>query len=200
MAVNRESTLYINDAFLPFINDTHRYSILYGGGGSGKSVSAAQKVVMRCLSEIGTKDAPFQHRIAIIRKYRTSIKQSVYNQVKQICIAMNLEQLGLVRFNESYMEIKFANGAEIFFSGLDDPEKIKSLVATSAWIEEATELEQADFEQLDLRLRGMAQYYKQIIITFNPIDETHWIKSKFFDNRDDIGLYHALYLQGQSVY
>lgn len=201
MAANRESTLYINDAFLPFINDTHRYSILYGGGGSGKSVSAAQKVVMRCLSEIGTKDAPFQHRIAIIRKYRTSIKQSVYNQVKQICIAMNLEQLGLVRFNESYMEIKFANGAEIFFSGLDDPEKIKSLVATSAWIEEATELEQADFEQLDLRLRGMAQYYKQIIITFNPIDETHWIKSKFFDNKDDslVFIMHSTYKDNQFI-
>lgn len=89
-----------------------------------------------------------------------------------------------VTFNESYMNFKFWNGAQIFCIGLDDPEKLKSLVATSSWVEEATELEEADFNQLDLRFRGYTPYYVQHIISFNPIDETHWIKKKFFDNQD----------------
>lgn len=180
---NRTNTVHINDAFIPFIQSEHRYVILYGSAGSGKSVSVAQKIVMRCLSETGTEDNPFKHRIAVIRKYKTSLKQSVYEQIKSVCISMGIQDF--VSFNESYMNFKFSNGAEIFCGGLDDSEKLKSLMATSAWVEEATEIEESDFEQLDLRFRGMAQYYKQLILSFNPIDETHWIKKKFFDNRDD---------------
>lgn len=189
----RNTTIQVNDSFIPFMKDQRRYNVLYGGGGSGKSVSAAQKVVMRCLSELGTDDAPFRHRYAVIRKYKTSIKQSVFEQIRTVCIQMGIQDY--VSFNESYHNFKFWNGAEIFCGGLDDPEKIKSLVATSAWIEEATELEEADFEQLDLRFRGISQYYKQIIITFNPIDETHWIKRKFFDTPDDSLIYtmHSTY-------
>lgn len=151
---------------------------------SGKSVSASQKVVIRCLSETGTPEEPFRHRIAVIRKYRTSLKNSVYEQVKSVCMAMGISDY--VTFNDSYLQIKFYNGSEIFFMGLDDPEKIKSLVVTSTWCEEASELEEADFNQIDLRMRGTMPYYQQHIITFNPISEDHWLKKKFFDNPSDM--------------
>jgi len=64
---------------------------------------------------------------------------------------------------------------------------------TSSWIEETTELEEADFNQLDLRFRGISPYYVQHIITFNPIDESHWIKKKFFDNRDKDDMVYILH-------
>ena len=54
------------------------------------------------------------------------------------------------------------------------------------WIEEATEITQADFEIIDDRLRGElpdGQFY-QIRMTFNPVSASHWIKKTFFD-RDD---------------
>ena len=64
---------------------------------------------------------------------------------------------------------------------MDDPEKIKSIAGiTRIWIEEATELTKEDFNQLNLRLRGRDNL--QITLTFNPIDEDHWIKKHFFDN------------------
>jgi PBSX family phage terminase large subunit len=161
------------------MKDEHRYAVLYGGAGSGKSQVAAQKIVYRCISEAGTKEALFRHRIAVIRKYKTTLKQSVFEQIKAIIISLGIDHL--VTINESYMNFKFWNGNEIFCSGLDDPEKIKSIVATSAWIEEASEIEEADFSQIDLRFRGMSEFYKQIILTFNPINESHWLKRKFFD-------------------
>ena len=75
------------------------------------------------------------------------------------------------------------NGSQFMFSGLDDVEKLKSIEGvTSIWCEEATELLQEDFEQLDLRLRGEHGCLKQITLTLNPISEQHWIKRIFFDD------------------
>ena len=66
------------------------------------------------------------------------------------------------------------------FTGMDDPEKLKSIEGvTGVWMEEATEFTQEDFEQLDLRLRGVTAYHKQITLTLNPISEQHWIKQVF---------------------
>lgn len=199
MALNKTSTIHVNDKFIPFMTDEHRYAILYGGSGSGKSVSAAQKVIMRCLSETGTEELPFKHKYAVIRKFKTSIKTTVYAQIKAV-----IEQMGIMDFvtcNDSYANFKFFNGAEIFCTGLDDEQKIKSIVLTSTWEEEATELDEKDFEQIDLRMRGIQQYYTQHIITYNPIDESHWIKKKFFDNRDDSMVYilHSTYLDNAFI-
>ena len=89
---------------------------------------------------------------------------------------------GVVTENKTDMSFMFSNGNEILTTGLDDPEKIKSIYnITSIWIEEATELEKGDFDQLDLRLRNDSDNYKQIILSFNPVSETHWIKAEFFD-------------------
>ena len=80
------------------------------------------------------------------------------------------------------MEITCVNGNQILFAGLDDVEKLKSITGiTSIWIEEASEISENDFNQLDLRLRGKTQHYKQITLTFNPISALSWLKGHFFD-------------------
>lgn len=42
-----------NATFLPLFADEHRYLVLMGGGGSGKSIFAGRKVLERCVSEPG---------------------------------------------------------------------------------------------------------------------------------------------------
>ena len=87
--------------------------------------------------------------------------------------------------------ISLANGSEILFAGLDDVEKLKSIYnITGIWIEEASELLEGDFNQLDIRLRGETKYYKQIILSFNPVNIMHWLKRRFFDKRDDNAVTH----------
>jgi len=45
--------------------------------------------------------------------------------------------------------------------------------------------------QLDLRLRGETENYKQIMCTFNPLEsEAPWIKEDFFDNKKDDSFVH----------
>jgi len=165
------------------VEDNHNYCITTDNiivHNSGKSNAASQKIILRCINEIGTEEDPFRHIITVVRKYKTTLRGTVFEQIKGELIRMGISDM--VTINESYGVFKFWNGAEIRCIGLDDPEKIKSLVSTSCWIEEATELEEGDFSQLDLRFRGESQYYKQLILTFNPVNEAHWIKRRFFDS------------------
>jgi hypothetical protein len=99
--------------------------------------------------------------------------------------------------------------------GLDDPEKIKSMMCSSIWVEEASELNDADFTMLDLRLRGIEEedrqfgmvsdmdllYYKQMILSFNPVSETLWLKKRFFDTDQDGDTYilHTTYKDNDFV-
>lgn len=94
-----------------------------------------------------------------------------------------LNEWGLIKaldINRSYFEIRFPNGSEIFFKGLDDPEKIKSIAdVTDMWIEEATELNEEDFDQLSLRIRSPkpnCQYF----LSFNPVSKANWVYKRWF--------------------
>ena len=99
------------------------------------------------------------------------------------------------KINKTDMTITHLNGSQIIFAGLDDVEKLKSIYnITMMWIEEASEINQADFHQLDLRLRGATKYYKQIIFTFNPVDINHWLKKRFFDvPYNNVTTHHSVY-------
>jgi phage terminase large subunit len=129
-----------------------------------------------------------------IRKVATTIRNSIY----QLLIDKLLEYDIYSEFTINKSEMRFTHtltGNEILCAGMDNPEKIKSIAGiTSVWCEEATELDELDFNQLELRVRGETANYKQFIITFNPISEQHWIKRRFFDDpNDETYLLHTTY-------
>lgn len=73
------------------------------------------------------------------------------------------------------MNIKFPNGSEIIFIGLDEETKLLSLSGIGCiFIEEAFEVPKPIVEQLNLRLRGKTPN-QQIIMAFNPISKKHWL-------------------------
>lgn len=169
-----------NETFLPLFFDEHRYLVLKGGGGSGKSIVAGRKLLERATTEPN-------HRILVCRKVARTLRNSCYDQLCQQVKAYYPNSGYAVRTNE----IVFANGSKILFAGLDDPEKLKSIFdITMIWVEEASELEEKDFNQLDIRLRTDFPYYLQMILTFNPISITHWLKKRFFDRKDPRATVH----------
>lgn len=171
-----------NRAFIPLFEDDHRYLVLKGGGGSGKSIFAGRKILERATTEPG-------HRFLVCRKVARTLRESCFRQL--IMQAYDYYPYSGIKVNKSDMTISFANGSEILFAGLDDPEKLKSIYnITGIWIEEASEVLEGDFNQLDIRLRGETQFYKQIILSFNPISITHWLKGRFFDNPPADALVH----------
>ena len=135
-----------NSTFLPLFFDKHRYLVLMGGGGSGKSIFAGNKIIERCSTEAG-------HRWLVCRKVAKTLRESCFNQLVG---QLNMQMPERVdKINRGDMRIVFRNGSEIIFAGLDDVEKLKSIYdITGIWIEEASEITEADFNQLDIRLRG----------------------------------------------
>ena len=171
-----------NDTYMPLFECDSRYLVLKGGGGSGKSIFAGRKVLERCVSEPG-------HRFLVCRKVARTLRESCFAQLRGQ-IAEHYPDCWAV-VNRGDLRIAFPNGSEILFAGLDDVEKLKSIYEiTGIWIEEASELLEADFNQLDIRLRTQCHYYLQIILTFNPISITHWLKARFFDRKDPRATVH----------
>lgn len=181
--------------FVPLFTNTKRYEIMWGGAGSGKSHMVARKILYRLLKESDCK-----HNFLIIRKVDRTIKRSVFTLMRDIITKWDLRSEFDVNLTDKTITYKL-NGSQIMFSGLDDVEKLKSIEGvTSIWCEEATELTQEDFEQLDLRLRGETKYPKQITLTFNPISEQHWIKKVFFDDPiDGVFTLHSTYLDNAFI-
>ena len=179
-----------NEKFLPYLDSTLRYLIFYGGAGSGKSFFVCQRYVYKILKNKLCN-------ILVVRATGKSNRDSTFALFKQVISKWNLNKY--FKINESDLRIRcLLNGNEIVFSGLDDVEKLKSITfskgeLTDIWIEEASEILEADFNQLDVRLRGVGTK-KQIVISFNPIDVNHWLKKRFFDRKDEkIEICHSTY-------
>jgi len=164
-----------NKAFMPLYFDEHRYLVLKGGGGSGKSVFAARKLIERAMHEPG-------HRFLICRKVGKTLRESCW---RNILLQLAEYYPGRYKVNKTDLTITCDNQSVFIFSGLDDVEKLKSIVDIDGiWIEEASETLEGDLNQLDIRMRGESKYYKQIIISFNPVSVMHWLKGRFFDRKD----------------
>jgi len=165
-----------NPAFLPLFFNESRYLVLCGGGGSGKSIFAGRKVLERVTTEPG-------HRWLVCRKVARTLRDSCFAQLRGQ-LAEHYPRAG-AKINQTDMRISFPNGSEILFAGLDDVEKLKSIYdITGIWVEEASEITEGDFNQLDIRLRTDFPQYLQIILSFNPVSITHWLKRRFFDTKD----------------
>lgn len=155
---------------LKFLRDVKvRFIVLFGGSSSAKSYSTAQVMLMMALYD--------GENTLIFRKYGSTIEKSIYEDYRVAC-----RQLGMTdyfKFNRN--SIRCDNGARIDFTGLDDEEKIKGISNYKrVQLEELSEFEESDFKQIRKRLRGKEG--QQIVATFNPVRETHWIKRDWFDS------------------
>ena len=164
---------------MPLYFDKHRILVLKGGGGSGKSIFAGQKILERVTTEPN-------HRWLVCRKVAKTLRESCFQQLKDQAYELYPNEVKFIpRGKGSDMYILFENGSEIIFAGLDDVEKLKSIYnITGVWIEEASEITETDFNQLDIRLRTEFPFYLQMILTFNPISIQHWLKRRCFDRYD----------------
>ena len=167
-----------NEVYLPYLDNADRYLVFYGGGSSGKSYFIGQRYIYKLIH-------PKRCNLLVVRQTGDTNRRSTFPLLKQVIKDWNLWEH--FKINESDMRIKcLLTGNEVAFAGLDDVEKIKSITfengeLTDIWIEEATECQEADVNQLKVRLRG-GKSDKQMVLSFNPINIQHWIKKHFIDS------------------
>lgn len=198
-------TVKMNPCFREVDRSTKRYIVMKGSAGSGKSVDTAQNYILRLMKDKG-------RNLVCVRKSDITNRDSTYAELTGAIYRMfgdKADRYWLIR--QSPLQLTFKpNGNQIIFRGVNDEkqrEKLKSITfqkgkLTDVWIEEATEITQADFEIIDDRLRGQlpdGQFY-QIRMTFNPVNKNHWIKKVFFDISDENVLtHHSTYLQNRFI-
>jgi phage terminase large subunit len=166
-----------NPVYLPQLKNMARVQILYGGSSSGKSKFKAQQVVIDLMQ--GGRNW------LVCRQVGRTIRGSVSQEIQRVIGEWNVASLFSI--NKTDGTITCANGYQCIFAGLDDVEKLKSITPakgaiTDVWVEEATETEQDSIKQLLKRQRGgKADTPKRLHLTFNPILQTHWIYTTYFE-------------------
>ena len=174
----------VGRGYKTFWNFRGRYRIVKGSRASKKSKTTALWIIynMQRYKESNT---------LVIRKTFRTLKDSCWTDLKWAVHRLGTDHLW--SFTLSPLEATYLpTGQKILFRGLDDPLKVTSItvpvgVLCWMWIEEAYEImSEEDFDMLDESIRGEcpAGLWKQITLTFNPWNEHHWIKSRFFDDPD----------------
>ncbi|MGW8381268.1 PBSX family phage terminase large subunit [Streptococcus parasuis] len=162
-----------------------RYRVVKGSRASKKSKTTALWYVNNIMKYPGAN-------LLVIRKTFRTLKDSCFTELKWAINKMEVSEHW--KITESPLQMEYLpTGQKIYFRGLDDPLKVTSITVDVGslcwmWIEEAYEiLNEADFDILDESIRGQVDdgLFKQITLTFNPWNEHHWIKKRFFDAAPD---------------
>lgn len=175
----------VGKGYKTFWNFRGRYRVCKGSRASKKSKTAALWYIYNMMKYPGSN-------LLVIRKTGRTLKDSCFTELKWAVSRLGVDHLW--RFKESPLEAEYTpTGQKIYFRGLDDPLKVTSItvdvgVLCWMWIEEAYEvMKEEHFDTLDESIRGEcpAPLFKQITLTFNPWNERHWLKKRFFDAPED---------------
>lgn len=158
-----------------------RYKAVKGSRASKKSSTQSLKVITEIIENPNVN-------WLVVRKVERTLRDSCYAQLKWAIHRLKVDNF--FKCSTSPLEITYKpTGQKILFRGLDDPLKVTSITVEVGslcrlWIEEAYEITSEDaFDRLDESIRGQLPkgMYHQVVLTFNPWSDRHWLKKRFFD-------------------
>jgi phage terminase large subunit len=174
--------------FRKFLKTTAREKVLYGGSGSGKTVAAQQYLLRKAIEN------PGRASLVVMETKPGNLTGMFY----PMC-AM-LEQWGVPYESRETAPANITplGGHIIWFTSADKSEKMKYFDnIDTVVINEATALQEDDFEQLMNRMGRTAS--AEIIFTFNPISDDHWLVQRyvlpFLQGKlpPDVAVHHSTY-------
>ncbi len=182
-----EVSISVTSVFDRNYDSTNKTVLNRGGSGSSKSYSLAQLMIERFFSVPG-------RQILIARKTLPALKLSTIRMMRGIL--MDKYKIWN-RIQENRQEGVWAYGkSNIYFSGIEDAQRFKSSSFHDIWLEEATEFTYFDYVQMKLQLRAdpIGGLRNQLYMSFNPINEFHWIKTDLIDKAvEDFKEIHSTY-------
>lgn len=166
----------VNKAYKPLFTENKRYRILMGGRGAGRSTVASQFANSKLVSNE-------YFRCAIMRYILGDIRNSIYREILDRATENDVKDK--LNINDSNMTISYGNNTinAVGFkkSSGDQKAKLKSLANYNCVIiEEADEISEEDFTQLDDSLRTVKGDIT-IILLLNAPPKSHWIIKRWFN-------------------
>lgn len=148
--------------------------LLAGPAGTGKSRAAMEKLHLMALLNPGMRGL-------IIRKTATSLTSSALKTWERDVVKEALID-GSVYFhggsNREPPAYRYSNGSTVAIGGMDKPIKVMSTEYDVAYVQEATEFTEDEWESLTIRLRNGVMTFQQVIADCNPAHPTHWLKQR----------------------
>lgn len=171
----------------------NRKYIIEGGRGSTKSSWISEKLVELI------KNNPTMHA-CVVRKVASTLKDSVFSQVKWAIHELGLDEEFLCKSNPLEI-IYLPTGQVIYFRGCDDPIKLKSIKPTFGyigilWIEEEDQLDGPEEERSVVQsvLRGGDHSY--LFVSYNPPkSRENWVNKRLLEPDDNRVVHHSTYLE-----
>ena len=150
--------------------DERRYTVLWGGRGSGKSHSIARALLLMAAQK------PL--RVLCCREVQRSIKDSVHRLLSDCIESMALDKF----FTPLETEIRGANGSLFIFSGLSTQtvESIKSMEGVDiCWVEEGQMISDRSWSLLIPTIRKPGSRF---VVSMNPMLESDPTSQRFLVN------------------
>lgn len=177
-----------------FLAEQHTHYWLAGGRGSIKSSMASELII------IGIMMHPDAHAICT-RKYKVDLHGSVYAQMIRSIHVLHVEHLfDISKTDQGAPPITYKpTGQKIFFTGLDDPEGIKSTTAPFgyikySWYEEVAQL--SGMEKIRSANQTIRRGSDKRFITFYtynpPRNKSNWVNDEFEHLKNDKDYYVSL--------
>lgn len=181
---------FVGGGYKDFWNSKKRYVVCKGSRASKKSKTAALWHIINIMEHKGAN-------ALVVRKTERTLRDSCFSDLRWAINRLGVERWWKATTNP--LELVCKTGQKILFRGLDDPLKLTSISVDSGaicflWIEEAYEIsKEEDFDYLDECIRGKLPegLWKRVTITFNPWNDRHWLKKRFFDAEDKSNI-HAM--------
>jgi PBSX family phage terminase large subunit len=173
--IRRQQHTFIGrGAALEVFNRRDDEVLLAGPAGTGKSRAAMEKLHLMALLNPGMRGL-------IIRKTATSLTSSALKTWERDVVNHALSD-GSVWFhggsNREPPAYRYTNGSTVAIGGMDKPIKVMSTEYDVAYVQEATEFTEDEWESLSIRLRSGRMSFQQIIADCNPAHPTHWLKQR----------------------
>lgn len=186
----------IAKSFYPVFHDVmrHNHTFYWLAGGRGSTKSSFVSIVVPLLLMMNP-----DVNAMCLRKIGSSLKTSVYTQIE-----WGIETLGvshLFSFKTSPPTITYLpTGQQIFFSGVDEPRKLKSIKPANGyvgivWLEEFDQF--AGMEEIrsvnQTLLRGGPKFWE--FCSYNPPkSRDNWVNGEILYNDQDRLIHHSTYL------
>ena len=171
-------TLRQRDA-LRIIGSEAAYILMYGGSRSTKTFTAVRTIVWRALAAPNSRHAILRFRFNHVK---ASIVYDTFPKVMQLCFpGIN------VKPDKQDWFVRFPNGSEIWFGGLDDKERTEKILGreyATIFLNEASQISYNSFLLLITRLAQVAPYKDRhgveqrlrlkMLVDENPPTKGHW--------------------------